>query len=575
MLLASAWHLSCGGQSASSSGGAGGRSATGGGGGKDSLGRGTGGVGAGGAPAGVAGAGGGPVGGAGISGGPGGNGGAGGTTAGGRPSLDGAPIYTRVQRLTNEQWRRAVTDILRLDPPADPLQAVAATAGELAAFTNNEKLLVVNAEAESDFEAGSEAAAARATGSAEAIGRVYAGSDAAGFVRAFGRRAFRRPLTADEEQRYQGIHAMGESLYGPGFANGAALVIRAMLASPAFLYRSELGAAGAPLSGYEVAAKLSFWLLGTTPGDDLLDMAGAGGLDTVAGVEAAARGMLERPEAAAMMRDFHGQLYHLSRYAAVNPARASEGLQAEMADASARFFDAIFTRGESLRSIFVSSRFFVGPTLAPLYGVDPPRAGIEERTADVSRASYFTQVPFLLLNGASDGESDPIARGVALSNDVLCIEPATHTDVLPPLPALMPLQTNRARIEAATAACGPCHAAMINPLGFAFEGFDGLGRARDRDNGAAVDTRASYTFAEGTQAFADARALMTLLADSSDVQGCYAKRLASYALQRDLAETDRSLVTDLATGSRAQSLKEVIVSLARNPAFRIRAVGGP
>jgi hypothetical protein len=460
------------------------------------------------------------------------------------------------------------------------LKAPSKSAVGFADFTNNEKLLVVDAEAEVDFEAGSEAAAARATGSAEALGRLYAGTDAAGFVRAFGRRAFRRPLTADEEQRYQSIFAWGESLYGPGIANGAGLVIRAMLASPMFLYRSELGAAGEPLSGYEVAAKLSFWLLGTTPSDDLLDMAAAGGLDTVAGVEAAARAMLERPEAAAVMRDFHGQLYHLDHYAGIDPARAPDGLRAEMAEVSTRFFDAIFTRGESLRSIFTSTRFFVGPALAPLYGLDPAPAGIEERTfdatRDASRVGYFTQAPFLLLYGAPDGESDPLTRGFVLSNDALCFPVPTHDDYGKAVPPLMPGQTNRARMEQVTTSCGvSCHKVWVNPLGFAFEGFDGLGRARDRDNGVPVDATGSYSFAGGTRTFADARALMALIADSPEGQGCYAKGLAGYALQRDIVESDRSLVTDLATVARDKSLKELIVSLARNPAFRLRAVGGP
>ena len=105
---------------------------------------------------------------------------------------------------------------------------------------------------------------------------------------------------------------LGENLYGPGFANGAALVIRAMLQSPLFLYRSELGPSGQPLDAYEVASKLSFGLLGTTPSDDLLDLAAGGVLDDAAGIESNARAMLEAPAAVAVMRDFHGQLYQLS-----------------------------------------------------------------------------------------------------------------------------------------------------------------------------------------------------------------------------------------------------------------------
>ena len=205
---------------------------------------------------------------AGVDGGaPAGSGGAGG---GGQPAggasaiiLDGSPIYTRMQRLTNGQWERAVTDVLRFASPANLSQGFSIpVSGDATDFANNEKRLFVDQQAELDFEAGSETAAALATGSPDALARLYAGTDAAGFVRTLGRRAFRRPLTTDEEAKYQGIFALGERLYGAGFANGAALVIRAMLQSPKFLYRSELGPAGAPLDGYEIASKLSFWLLG-------------------------------------------------------------------------------------------------------------------------------------------------------------------------------------------------------------------------------------------------------------------------------------------------------------------------
>jgi len=479
-----------------------------------------------------------------------------------------------MQRLTREQWQQAVTDILRLDAPA-ALPVIGTSAPDATDFANNEKLLFVNAEAQVGFEAASEAVAARATGTPDALARLYGGTDAAGFVRALGRRAFRRPLTVDEEQSYQRIFAAGETLYGAGFANGAGMVIRAMLASPKFLYRSELGPAGAALSGYEVAAKLSFWLLGTTPSDELLDAAATGALDTAAGVESTARVMLERPAAAAMMRDFHGQLYHLGQYDALAPTRASESLRSELAESSSRFFDAIFTRGEPLGAVFTSTRFFAGPSLAPLYGLDPPPAGIEERTSDASRAGYFTQVPFLMLNGAPDGESDPIARGVALSQDALCISLEGHATPPPAVAALTAGQTNRRRIEELTAGCGDCHTASIDPLGFAFEGFDGLGRARDRDNGTPVDTKATYSFAGGVRTFADAKALMAILADSPEVQRCYAKRLVSYALQRDVAETDRPVADELATTAREHSLKDVILSLTRSPAFRLRAQGGP
>ena len=186
---------------------------------------------------------------------------------------------------------------------------------------------------------------------------MYAGTDVAGFVRTIGRRAFRRPLTAEEEATYQKVFALGESLYGKGFSNGAALVLRALLESPKFLYRSEMVPGGAPLDGYEVASKLSFLLLGTTPSDSLLDQAAAGDLDSADGLETAARALLEQTAAVTAMRDFHGQLYRLGRYDGLDDAWVAPALRAEMAEVSYRFFDAVFTEGEGLRAILTSPRY--------------------------------------------------------------------------------------------------------------------------------------------------------------------------------------------------------------------------
>jgi hypothetical protein len=508
--------------------------------------------------------------------------GSGGAGTGGQPagasgtiSLDGSPIYTRVQRLTNGQWERAVTDVLRFASPANLSQGFSTPfAAGAADFANNERFLFVDQQAEVDFETASEKAAALATGSPDALAKVYAGTDAAGFVRTFGRRAFRRPLTTDEEARYQGLFAVGERLYGAGFANGAALVIRAMLQSPKFLYRSELGPAGAALDSYEIASKLSFGLLGTTPSDELLDAAGAGALDSIDGLERAARAMLERPEVVEVMRDFHGQLYRLDRCDDVDRPGVPASMRSELAETSYRFFDAVFTAGEGLRAILTSTRYFVGPGLAGNYPAQPTPAQIEERVLEPSRIGYFMQVPFLLRAGRDDGP-DTMARGLALADEVLCLDLPAHPAPQPPLPALAAGQTNRDRIETVTASCAGCHRDLINPLGFAFEGFDGFGQRRDLDNGVTVDSTGSYTFEGGASPFADARDLMRILADSPRAHTCYAKMLTGYALQRDLVENDRPLLTELAAVSRARSLKEMVISLVRNPAFRSRPGGTP
>jgi hypothetical protein len=90
-----------------------------------------------------------------------------------------------------------------------------------------------------------------------------------------------------------------------------------------------------------------------------------------------------------------------------------------------------------------------------------------------------------------------------------------------------------------------------------------------------VNTAGSYPFADGVRSFADASDLMRLLAELPQAHACYAKKMMTYALQRDLVEADRPQVTTLASAGAGQSVKELLVALIRSPAFRLRAEGLP
>jgi hypothetical protein len=231
-------------------------------------------------------------------------------------SLEGAPVFTRFMRLTNQQWENSVADILRLPALPGLAQGFEQPVAGATDFDNNEHTLQVSNQLWQSYQIASETVAAQATGTPDSLFRLYPGTDAPGLVQALGRRAFRRPLTGDEQQRYQSIFDVGAATSGneSPFAKGAALVVRAMLQSPHFLYRTELGDAGTSLSGYEVASKLSFWLRNTTPSDALLDAAAAGQLDTPAGIADLAGQMLEEPAAVSVVREFHRQLLDIQRY---------------------------------------------------------------------------------------------------------------------------------------------------------------------------------------------------------------------------------------------------------------------
>jgi hypothetical protein len=509
---------------------------------------------------------------------------------GGAPStstldLTGSPQYYRFVRLTNSQWGRAVQDVLKLASPSGLEQSFQSAVIGTTDFSNNELVLDVTQESWASFQTAAETLAAQVTATDAALAKVYSGTDPAGLITTLGRRAYRRPLTTAEQSTYMTLYNQGSSLMGTqsAFAKGASLVIRAMLQSPNFLFRTELGAKGAGLNGYEMAAKLSLWLRGTTPSDTLLDSAaGPGKLDTADGAATLATTMLGETTATTVLRQFHGELLHFDRFAQiskVNVPTYKDSLNAEFLDVSNLFFDNVLTQGLGLKDILTSTTGYVGPGTAPLYGMSAPASGYVQKDLGPQRVGWFSQIPYLALYGFN-GDPDSIHRGVTLNLDVLCATLGPPAATIPPIPALQPGQTNRQRIDLLTSGCGQsCHNDMINPLGFSFEHFDGMGQYRATENGGlAIDSSGSYTFADGTtKSWDDAAGLMQVLASTAQTHTCYAKKLASYGLQRDVVASDMPLLTALTTSSMAAtgSVKQMILDLVRNNAFRTHAGGTP
>lgn len=506
------------------------------------------------------------------------------TAAAGKLNMKGSPAYYRVVRLTNEQWTNSVQRVLGLAARPTNAEAFQSAVSGTTDFTNNELVLDIDSRAWSDYEAAAEALAAQVTSDAAQLSKIYPGTDAAGFIATVGRRIYRRPLSATETDSYQKLFDLGPSQTGTqsAFAKGASLVLEAMLQSPYFLYRSELGAVNAPLSSYELAAKLSLWLGNIAPDDALLDAAGAGKLDSAEGAAATAQKLLDDPAAKAVMRNFHGEFLHFNKFSQlskVGVASYDPAINPDLAESSYLFFDRIFSQGQGVRDIFLSSTGYVSAKMATLYGAGTPASGFEERDLGPSRIGYFLQLPFLVLYGHND-DPDSIHRGVSMSLDVLCAPLGPPAPVIPPLPEPMPGQTNRMRVDAHTSGCGTvCHNNMINPLGFAFENFDGMGQYREqeqnRDQMLPVDSSGSFIFTDGTKSWKNATEFMHVLADDPQTHLCYAKKLASFGLQRDVIEADLPMLGELASASAAStgSVKQVILSLVKQNAFRLRAGG--
>jgi hypothetical protein len=497
----------------------------------------------------------------------------------------GAPLFARTVRLTHPQWERSVAWLLKLQGETGQRAGLTDDALATSDFSNNEELLYVSGALWTDYANAAQELAAQVAADEALLSSIYSGTDAQGFITTFGRRAFRRPLSDAEVSSYQALFDTGAGLSEGGaseFARGAGLVIEAMLQSPNFLYRVELTPAGQRLSGYEVAAKLSLLLRGVTPDDALLDAAEQGQLDTDSGTLTFAQQMLDEPAFLEVMREYHGELLTFNRYLTIEKApeavpEYSPELNQELQEAAYLFFDRIVGQSLGVKDILTTNVGFVGPRMAQFYQVPAPSSGFSEVTLPAERPGYFTQLPFLILNSVNM-VPDAIHRGVALNLEVLCAEiPPPVANVS--LPGEMEGQTNRQRVEAGTGegTCGAtCHGGYINPIGFAFENFDGLGQMRETDNGAPVDTASTYPFVEGDLAFSGAPELMQLMANGTQVHDCYAKHLAGFALQRDLNPDDQALVDALSSESQtaASSVKQLMLTLVTNSAFTTRATGG-
>jgi hypothetical protein len=493
--------------------------------------------------------------------------------------LTGSPNYYRLVRLTNAQWAQSVQDILGLPEPSGLEASFQSPVAGATDFTNNELVLDVNQRSWADFQTAAETLSNQATASASTLARVYSGTDSAGFIRTVGRRAYRRPLSSSEYNAYAALFETGSAMSGnkSTFAKGATLVIRALLQSPNFLYRTELSPTGTPLSGYEVAAKLSLWLRGTTPSDDLLDLAPR--LTTASAAGELASKMLDEPTAVAVMRQFHGELLHFARMATISKIGVPTyraALNTEYEQSSYLFFDKIFNEGLGVKEILITTSGFMGPGMAKLYGFKYTGSELIEQDLGPERVGFFSQLPYLTLNGLN-GDPDPIHRGASINLDILCAKLGPPAAQLPPIPPLEENQTNRERITTLTQGCGgTCHNQLINPVGFAFEHFDGMGQYRDTENdGLTIDSSGAYDFGAGPKTFSDASGLMQAMANGQQAHLCYAKKLASFSLQRDIVDSDLPLISTLSEVSRGNegSVKQVLIELVKSEAFRAHNEG--
>lgn len=502
-----------------------------------------------------------------------------------------------VRLLTRFEYDNTIRDLFAI-PESDPMQPSAGFPPENRSlgFDNNAEAHVVSPLLVDSFVAGAERMASYVVGTRmrqilpcdpQLRGELQCADE---FLDRFLPRAFRRPPTNEERGMittfFRQRHA--ES----GFAVALNLTLQVILQSPQFLYRLEPGNPATPgaklvaLDDYQLATRLSYFLYGSMPDDDLMIAAKLGRLSSPAEIEAQARRMLNDPKARRVIRHFHRQWLQTEKLATLVKERSvfpeyDDGLRASWMGAMDAFVeDAVLGGDGTIESLFLTPQTFVDAKLASVYGLPRPAGNGLQKVALPAgeRAGLLTQPALMALLSNAD-QTSPIMRGVFVRERILCQPlqpPPANIPIEPPDPD--PNLTTRERFRAHTENefCRNCHV-RIDPVGFGFERYDGLGRYRLTENNKTVDASGELRFTADTAIegpFDGAVELSQKLVSSSEVRQCIMKEWFRFAMGRDVTIFDTCTTENLdrVLVDTNGSIREMMVALTLTDAFRFRAV---
>jgi hypothetical protein len=403
------------------------------------------------------------------------------------------------------------------------------------------------------------------------------------FVRAFGRRAFRRPLAQDEVTAYLGLQSF--AVEAGDFYAGVDLVVRAVLQDPSFLYRVEIGAAVAnqpgvfQLDNYEIGARLSYFLWGTTPSDALLDLAAAGSLATFDGRRAAAKTLLADPRGADRVRSFHA--FWLGYHQLPVDAALADTLRAET---DALVTRVVFEKKADYLELFRWPETFLTPAAATRYGLPAPGAaagawvpyGSNPRRGILSHGA-------VLATGAKFDDTSPTLRGVFVRNRLLCqTVPPPPPNVMvdqPPVATTSRCKTDRYAAHRA-GGCSACHN-LTDLIGFGLENYDRTGLFRATEAAAPEcaisgdgQIYGSKLGAKGDGSFNGPAGLGELLIASGGLESCVVTQLFRLAHGRRETDDDTTSLASLTDGFKknGRAFDALMIDVAAADGFAYRRV---
>ncbi|MBZ4416871.1 DUF1592 domain-containing protein [Myxococcus sp. RHSTA-1-4] len=398
-------------------------------------------------------------------------------------------------------------------------------------------------------------------------------------------RTFRRPLTDEDRAELLNFWRELRKVAAPQTAHQ--LFLQGLFSSASFLYRTELGEPGqgagkvVRLTQHEVASALSYALTAAPPDEALRAAAEAGELQTAEQREAQARRLLATPAAQKRLHHFITEWLGITGLANINknnqvfPFFSAAFKDSSRAETRTFIDHVLANEGGSVKELLSANYTFADGRMSAFYGTTSTPNGTTGRVPlPPERAGILTHASVLATYSLFDSSS-PIRRGKFVLTRLLCqdIPPPPPSIVIIP-PAVADDTTTRARFAAhsSSPSCQGCHR-RLDPVGFGFENFDGLGKHRTQENGLTVDASGSVDYSAGTFTFTGGGELARWLANSEDVANCVPLQIFRYAMGREETPVDEQLLADMRAAFKANprlQLGDALVSLVRSPYFTHR-----
>jgi len=402
---------------------------------------------------------------------------------------------------------------------------------------------------------------------------------------ALAHRAFRRPVTDDDLAPLLSFFETGRS--AGGFERGIQHGLERLLIDPEFLFRVERDPEGLAsgttytLTDLELASRLSFFLWSSIPDEELLELAARDALSQPGTLSAQVRRMLADPRSEALIDNFVGQWLSLRSVDGLTPdpnlfPDFDENLRRAMRQETELFVADQIADDRSVVDLLAADHSFLNERLADHYGI-PNVVGSHFRRVEMPdrrRGGLVGQASILAVTSYGNRTS-PVLRAKWLLENLFGSPPPPPPPDVPPLPDAGPAgepRTVRERLaqHRRSPACAVCHAPM-DPLGFALENFDAVGRWRTTDLGMPID--ASAVLADGTTTFDGPAGLRDILLDRSDqFVETLTEKLLVYALGRGLEYYDRPVLRAITRDAAEQDHRwsSIILGIVESPPFRMR-----